>query len=88
MKNLMLIAAVALLLSIGSRHAAAHGPYVTYYAPPVYVAPAPMVVTRYYAPAPVVAYQPVPVYRTRYRPILGRTVTRVTTRYAPVVIGY
>jgi hypothetical protein len=53
-----------------------------YYAPApqtVYYAPAPRAV--YYAPAPVAA---VPVYTTRYRPLLGGTITRVRYRYAPV----
>ena len=54
----------------------AHGTYVTYYAPPV-------VYTSCYAP-PAVAYQPVARYRTRYRPFLGGTVTRVRYGYAPV----
>jgi hypothetical protein len=62
-------------------------PVTAYYAPvPVttYYAPAP--VTTYYAPAPVttVSYQPVARYRTRYRPILGGTVTRVRYGYTPV----
>ena len=58
-------------------------PVTTYYAP----APAAVPVTTYYAPAPVVRYQPVPVATTRHRPILGGTVTRVRTGYAPVVVN-
>jgi len=58
-------------------------PRTVYYAP----APAPVVVaphTVYYAPAPVpVVYRPVARLRTRYRPILGGTVTRVRYGYAP-----
>lgn len=66
--------------------------HVTYYAPaPVpitsYYAPAPVPVTTYYAPAPAVSYQPVRVPYTRYRPILGGTVTRYRTAYAPVVVA-
>jgi hypothetical protein len=72
-------------------------PVTTYYAPPEtpvvqtsYYAPvpaAPVVQTSYYAPAPAVAYRPVPVATTRYRPILGGTVTRIRTGYAPVVVN-
>ena len=54
----------------------APAPTTVYYAAPVtayYAAP----VTAYYAPAPVA------VARTRYRPILGGTVTRVRYGYAP-----
>lgn len=62
--------------------------YVTYYSPTtVYYAPAPVAVTSYYAPAPVVTYQPVSIAHTRYRPILGGTVTRYRTAYAPVVVS-
>ncbi|QEG36581.1 hypothetical protein [Bythopirellula goksoeyrii] len=62
--------------------------YVTYYTPaPTYIAPAPIQVTSFYAPAPAVAYQRVPVARTRYRPLLGGTVTRYRTAYTPVVVS-
>ncbi len=62
--------------------------YVTYYSPtPACAAPAAVPVTTYYAPAPVVGYQPVPVAYTRYRPLLGGTVTRYRTAYAPVVVA-
>ncbi len=61
--------------------------YVTYYAAPPCAAPAPIVRTTYYAPAPVVGYQPVPIATTRYRPFLGGSVTRIRTGYAPVVVA-
>ena len=60
--------------------------YVTYYQPMTVYSP-PVVYTPhtvYYAPAPAVSYQPVARVRTRYRPILGGTVTRVRYSYAPV----
>ena len=50
----------------------------------VYYAPAPAPTTVYYAPAPV-TYAPVAHYHTRFRPILGGSVTRVRYRYVPVV---
>ncbi len=49
-------------------------PYTTNYVPH----------TTYYAPAPAVSYQPVARVRTRYRPLLGGSVTRVRYGYAPV----
>ena len=56
-------------------------PQTAYYTPQtVYYTPQ----TVYYTPAPAVSYQPVARVRTRYRPILGGTVTRVRYRYAPV----
>jgi hypothetical protein len=63
--------------------------YVTYYQPmtvysPPVVYPAPVAQTVYYAPAPAVSYEPVAQVRTRYRPFLGGTVTRVRYGYAPV----
>ena len=87
---------VGCLLWLGVSSAAqAHTPYVTYYSPvavhspPVVVTPhvvhyAPVAHSVYYAPAPTVSYQPVARLRTRYRPILGGSVTRVRYRYAPV----
>jgi len=42
------------------------------------------VTTVAYAPAPTVAYQRVARVRTRYRPLLGGTVSRVRYGYAPV----
>jgi hypothetical protein len=56
-----------------------YAPTTAYYAPApttVYYAPAPVATTAYYAPAPVVA-APGPIVQTRYRPILGGTVSRV-----------
>lgn len=86
---------LALLLGLAASSAHAQMAYVTYYQPvavyqPVVTAapPAPVVQTTYYAPAPQVVYQPVTEVRTRRRPILGGTVTRVRTSYAPVVVGY
>ncbi len=60
---------------------------VVVYRHPVVVARPPVVVAPravYYAPAPVpVVYQPTVRVRTRYRPILGGTVSRVRYGYAP-----
>ena len=87
---------VACLLWLGAQSdARAQVAYVTYYqpmtvySPPVVVTPqvvhyAPTPHTVYYVPAPTVSYQPVARVRTRYRPFLGGTVTRVRYRYAPV----
>jgi len=67
------------------------------YRQPVVVYQAPVVVAPravYYAPAPApVVYQPVARVRTRYRPFLGGTVTRVRygyapAYYAPAPVGY
>ena len=65
---------------------------VTYFAPAVpvttfFAPPAPVVQTTFFAPTPVVTYQPVTVARTRYRPFLGGTVTRFRPAYAPVVVN-
>jgi hypothetical protein len=94
MMNRYFLGLIASVVSLAlANHADAQVAYVTYYAPamPVttYYAPpmAPVVYTSYYAPAPVVAYRPVPVATTRYRPILGGTVTRIRTGYAPVVVN-
>jgi len=55
----------------------APAPVTAYYAPaPVTTCCAPAPVTAYYAPAPTVAYYPTAVATTRYRPILGGTITR------------
>ena len=87
---------VACLLWLGAQSdARAQVAYVTYYqpmtvySPPVVYTPravhyAPAPHTVYYAPAPTVSYEPVARVRTRYRPFLGGTVTRVRYRYAPV----
>ena len=85
---------VACLLWLGAQSdARAQVAYVTYYqpmtvySPPVVVTPQTVYYTPqtvYYTPAPAVSYQPVARVRTRYRPILGGSVTRVRYRYAPV----
>ena len=78
---------VACLLWFGTHSDAfAQVAYVTYYQPTTVYSP-PIVYTPhtvFYAPAPTVTYQPVARVRTRYRPVLGGTVTRVRYRYAPV----
>lgn len=51
---------------------------------PQTVAALPTPQTVFYAPAPTLAYQPVARVQTRYRPILGGTVSRVRYGYAPV----
>lgn len=53
-------------------------------APMVVQAPVPMATVAYY-PAPRVVYQPTAQVITRYRPILGGTVSRVRYGYTPVV---
>ena len=52
-------------------------PRAVYYAAPVALAPV----------APAVAYQPVARVRTRYRPFLGGTVSRVRYGYAPAYVA-
>lgn len=85
-KLLFVLSALVLCVFLTSAAQAQVG-YVTYYSPaPPCATPSPVVVTSYYAPAPVVTYQPVPVATTRWRPILGGTVTRIRTAYAPVVV--
>jgi len=78
---------VACLFFIGAQSdAQAQVAYVSYYQPMTVYSP-PVVYTPqtvYYAPAPTVSYQPVARVRTRYRPFLGGSVTRVRYRYAPV----
>jgi hypothetical protein len=88
------------LLWLGlSSSAEAQVAWVTYYQPttvfsPAIVSPAPVVQTAFYAPAPTVAvapaptltYQPVARVQTRFRPILGGTVSRVRYGYAPVLV--
>lgn len=94
MKRLMAILALCVVLSWSSTALAqccgcqtayyAPAPVTTYYAPATaYYAPAP--VTTYYAPT-TAYYAPAaaPIVQTRYRPILGGTVTRVYyPNYAP-----
>ena len=100
MRSALLAAAACLTLLVAESDA--QFVYVTNYAPaPVYVAPpAPTVVYRPVAPAvaysPVVAAPPVavatptvvasPVVTTRYRPFLGRTVSRVRYYYTPTTV--
>ena len=93
---LVLLAAVAAVSVIAASAEAQVVYRATYYAPTVvYRAPAPPVYTvasPVVVPAPTVAYfapavpvvEPVAEVRTRYRPILGGTVSRVRYRYAPV----
>lgn len=67
-------------------------PLAVYYPAPVVVArpivaaplPAPTVVA--YPPPPAVVYQPMAQVRTRYRPFLGGTVSRVRYGYVPVIV--
>jgi hypothetical protein len=81
MKNCLLLVAGCLVgLAFAGRAEAQM--WVTYYP-----TAAPVVYTSYYAPAPVVGYQPAAVVRTRYRPILGGTVTRVRPIYSPFVVN-
>ncbi len=65
-------------------------PIVQTVASPVVVQPAfvsaPAVPVVTYFRAPTVAYQPVAQVQTRFRPILGGTVSRVRYSYMPVVI--
>ena len=53
-------------------------------APAPFFAPAPAPVVTYYR-APAVSYAPVPQVVTRWRPLLGGTVSRVRYNYMPVV---
>ena len=98
MKKLAILLIVAVVW-VGADFAAdsngvaeAQVPYVTYYRPAtVYYAPAPVRTVVYRpcytpAPAPAVVYQPATRVVTRYRPLLGDTVTRVRYGYAPVVL--
>jgi len=70
---LALLIAAALWLGSGT-DVQAHHPHVAYFHPVPHAV--------YYAPAPVV-YRPVARVRTRYRPFLGGSVTRVRYGYAP-----
>lgn len=76
-KFALLLIGTALWLGLESK-STAQVVYTTYYQP----APTCQPVNVYYAP-PTVAYQPVARVRTRYRPLLGGTVTRVRYGYAP-----
>ena len=86
MKKLAVLLLGCLLWVGVERDAQAQVAYVTYYQPMTVYSP-PVAYTPhtvYYAPAPAVSYQPVARVRTRYRPILGGSVTRVRYGYAPV----
>lgn len=96
MKRLVILVAAAGLAACIIQPATAQVAYVTYYQPAV-VAPAPAIVapalpvvrTAYYAtPTVVPSYQPVARVNTRYRPWLGRSVTRVRYGYAPTYTTY
>ncbi|MCA9229447.1 MAG: hypothetical protein KDA57_02250 [Planctomycetales bacterium] len=84
-QTVMFLVVLASCLAVSGR-VEAQVPYVTYYQPVTVYSP-PVVYTPhavYYAPAPApVVYQPTAQVRTRYRPILGGTVTRVRYGYAP-----
>lgn len=88
MRRLAILLAAVALWSVSDADAKAQV-YVSYYQPAPVFAPAPVYYSSYYAPAPAVVAAPAPVYqpvtrvRTRYRPFLGGTVTRVRTGYAP-----
>ncbi|MEM8943566.1 MAG: hypothetical protein AAGD11_00165 [Planctomycetota bacterium] len=93
MKKLALFLALAMWASSSSDSQAQV--YVSYYQPVPVVQPAPVVYSSYYAPTvvarPVVAapvVQPVTRVRTRFRPILGGTVTRYRSFYAPAPVVY
>lgn len=93
MKKFALLLALATMWFFSASDASAQIAYVTYYQPttvlsPVVAPPCAAPHAVYYAPAPAaVAYQPVARYRTRYRPFLGGTVTRVRYGYAPTVVA-
>lgn len=84
MKYLACVLLASALWLASGQEAQAQCRQVVYYQPvTTYYAPVP--VTTYYAPpVTTVAYQPVARVRTRYRPILGGSVTRVRYGYTPV----
>ncbi len=86
MKRLAIILVAIMLGSMIVGDAQAQVGVVTYYQPVTVYSPPVVSVphTVYYAPAPAVSYAPVARVRTRYRPFLGGTVTRVRYGYAPV----
>ena len=90
MKKFALLLLSCLLWCGAESSANAQVAYVSYYQPvavyrpPVVYSAGYVPYTTYYAPAPAVSYQPVARVRTRYRPILGGSVTRVRYGYAPV----
>lgn len=99
MKTWMTAAAIALTACVAEAQAYGpyvtyYPAATTYYAPapapvayvaasPVVIEAPPPVVTAYYAP-PAVVYQPAARVVTRYRPILGGSVSRVRYGYVPV----
>ncbi len=96
MKKIALLLLVVVLWAVNDSQVEAQVGYVTYYQPVTVYRPAPVYYSSYYTPAPAViaparavvampapVYQPVTRVRTRYRPILGGTVTRVRRGYAP-----
>ena len=93
MKRIALLLVAAALWLGAQADAEAQIAYVSYYQPMTVYSPVvsscAVPQTVYYAPAaPVVTYQHVASYRTRYHPFLGGAVTRVRYGYAPVVVGY
>ncbi len=97
MKRLLLPAALFALVACSAQQSEAQ--FVTYFSPVVAPAPVvvyrPVAPTVVFRPAPVAyrvarpvyvqpAVVPVAVTRTRWRPFLGGTVTRVRWGYAPV----
>ena len=92
MKTALTILAAGTMVLALMNQAEAQIARVTYFAPAVpvrtfYAPTVPVFQTSFFAPAPVVTYQPVTVARTRYRPFLGGTVTRFRPAYAPVVVN-
>ncbi len=95
MKRIALLLLAVAFGVLNDSNAEAQVGYVNYYQPVTVYRPAPVYYSSYYAaPAPVVYAAPAPVYqpvtrvRTRYRPILGGTVTRVRHGYAPAYYSY
>jgi hypothetical protein len=75
----VLVASVFCLLAVADAHA-----HVTYVAYDPCCSP-PVVMATFYAPAPAVVYPSTTAVRSRYRPLLGGSVTRVRYVDAPVV---
>jgi hypothetical protein len=88
-KCLLLVAGCLAGLTLSARADAQV--WVAHYQPAVpvttFFAPTPVVQTSFFAPAPMVGFQPTAVVRTRYRPIIGGTVTRVRPIYSPIVVN-
>jgi hypothetical protein len=101
MRSLLTIVAAGAIGLAFANYAGAQVTHITYYTPAVpvttFFAPAAIPVTTYhapavpvttfFAPAPVVTFRPVSVATTRYRPILGGTVTRFRTALSPVMVN-